>query len=187
MKNLEKIFDNEILIQSTTIEDKNLFYDLCANSDATPFWYGDFYENKIPSKKVFFDVWKDYYFDGSKPFLGRAYLVNLISDSSPVIGNINYHNVNNSKVEIDMLISDKNYWNKGIGSKMTKLFANYLFNKFEIDEIWGSVINKNPRSLCVMEKIGFKKMIPDNDIINTPQWEDVDLSKWTFVSLKREN
>jgi len=54
-----------------------------------------------------------------------------------------------------ILIGDKSYWGKGIGTEATKLMVNYGFNKLGLNEIELGVLSENKAAIKVYEKVGF--------------------------------
>ncbi|MEO6695303.1 MAG: GNAT family protein [Ignavibacteria bacterium] len=75
------------------------------------------------------------------------------------IGNISLQNINwiNRSAEIAILIGNKNYWNKGIGSEVYKLVINYGFNTLNLNRISSGQIVSNEAMIKVCEKNGMKK------------------------------
>ena len=58
--------------------------------------------------------------------------------------------------EFGILIGNRNYWGKGIGTKVTKLTVDYAFNKLGLTEITLGTMVKNKRAKRTFEKAGFK-------------------------------
>ena len=167
-----------------TIE-KNLFYNWATKSDATPFWYGDLYGDTIPSKEKFFNNWKAHYFHDSNPELGRCFVI-LRTDT--LIGQINYNKIDqeNSCVEIDILIADSRYWNRGYGSDAIRTFVRYLFEQFKLLLIWIACIKTNPRAIKTYQKAGFviADQIPSH--ITIPSKGTTKKEDW-IVLIKRKD
>jgi len=74
------------------------------------------------------------------------------------IGNIKLEPVDlkNKKATLGLLIGNKNYWGKGIGTEATKLLINYAFDYLNINEINLGVIIENKAAIKVYKKTGFK-------------------------------
>lgn len=74
------------------------------------------------------------------------------------IGNIKLEPINfkERKATIGILIGDKNYWGKGIGTEAIKLFVNYAFQKLNLKEIKLGVILENKPAVALYKKVGFK-------------------------------
>lgn len=86
-------------------------------------------------------------------FLGIFYKKN-----NKHIGNIKLEpiDVRNHRATLGILIGDKNYWGKGIGTEAIKLLIDYAFNKLNLKEINLGVISDNKRAIRVFKKIGFQ-------------------------------
>ena len=53
---------------------------------------------------------------------------------------------------IDMAIGDKAYWNRGIGTALVRMLADYAFNGEYVDVLYGMTFDFNERSRRVFEK-----------------------------------
>ena len=143
-----------IVLQSANPEHKELLFLWSTQSDATPFWYGDLYNEPIPTRKGFDDEFPDYYFDGSQQLKGRSFMVYI--DNHPV-GQINYNEIDLKKkcTEFDIIIASNSNQNRGVGTETVKLFTNWLFQKFDLEKIFVHVLEANPRAIHVYEKAGY--------------------------------
>lgn len=81
----------------------------------------------------------------------------IIYDNSP-IGEMNYRNMGNKTADIGIKICVSDYQEKGLGTKILKMFINSLFNDFGYEEINLDTSLDNKRAQHVYEKIGFKKV-----------------------------
>lgn len=145
----------KVQLKTTTVEDIPLFYKFATNSQATPFWYGDLYGDKVPTYDEFIADWKSYYFDGSAPELGRSFLI--ILDSNP-IGQINYNDINQAdhSVELDIIIAAADHTGKGLGSDALRTLTHYLFQNMNVEVCYVNAIASNVRAIRAYEKAGFK-------------------------------
>lgn len=57
---------------------------------------------------------------------------------------------------IDMMVGEKAYWNKGIGTMLVNMLVDYAFNGEFADILHGVVFDYNTRSRRVFEKNGFQ-------------------------------
>lgn len=137
-----------------TVEEIPLFFDWATQSDATPYWYGELQGDQVPSFKEFCKDWKKFYFNGSAPEKGRCFVI-LIDDTA--IGQINYNEIDrkNNSVELDILIAEDKYKNKGYGTDALQTLSKYLFLAMDIQKCWIDVVDKNPRAIRAYQKAGF--------------------------------
>ncbi|MFN4200405.1 MAG: GNAT family N-acetyltransferase [Fervidobacterium gondwanense] len=57
--------------------------------------------------------------------------------------------------EYGIAIYDPEYWNRGIGTEVTKLILKYAFEYLNLNRVWLKVFENNPRAITVYEKCGF--------------------------------
>ncbi len=78
-------------------------------------------------------------------------------ESNEHIGNIKLEPISFNKKEatIGILIGEKNYWGKGIGTEAIKLSTNYAFDKLGLKKISLGVIPENKAAIRAYEKCGF--------------------------------
>lgn len=55
-----------------------------------------------------------------------------------------------------ILIGDKHYWNKGLGTEATKLILDYGFKKLQVHRIQLAVYSYNKRAIAIYKKLGFR-------------------------------
>ena len=74
------------------------------------------------------------------------------------IGNMKLEPIDwNKKTAVfGLLIGNKNYWGKGVGTEATKLLIDHAFTKMGLEKITLGVMADNKAAIRVYEKIGFK-------------------------------
>lgn len=75
------------------------------------------------------------------------------------IGNIKLEPIDftDKKATLGILIGDKNFWGKGIGTETVNLIADYAFNDLKLGEVNLGVISENKPAIRLYEKCGFKE------------------------------
>jgi len=63
---------------------------------------------------------------------------------------------NKKVIFLGMLIGDKKYWGKGIGTDATKLLVNWAFDNLKLEEIKLGVLSENTAAIKVYTKAGFQ-------------------------------
>lgn len=71
------------------------------------------------------------------------------------IGNVKYE-CYNGKPTIGIIIGEKNYWNKGIGTRVIKIFTKKVLKKFDLDKIELVIHKENRSAIKVYLKCGYK-------------------------------
>jgi len=137
------------------LEEVTLIHVWANNPDVLPFWYGE--------KKTLEEIkrdWKSHYFSDNNPYSGRCFAI--LKGKNPVgkpIGMINHNRIDrdNRSVDIDMIIGQAKDWGQGYGSDALKIFAGYLFERFDLNRIWLGSYIYNKRAIRAYEKAGFKR------------------------------
>lgn len=57
--------------------------------------------------------------------------------------------------ELALLIGEKEYWGKGLGSEASELMIQYAFEELHLHKVWLSVYEYNTRALSLYKKLGF--------------------------------
>jgi RimJ/RimL family protein N-acetyltransferase len=75
------------------------------------------------------------------------------------IGNIKIDNFDwiSKTCELGILIGNKDFWGKGIGTEACKLVIDYAFNTLNIRKILLAVYSTNVSAIKVYERLGFEK------------------------------
>lgn len=73
------------------------------------------------------------------------------------VGNIGIHKMNwkDRTAEIGIVIGDKDYWDRGLGSEAISLIIKYSFNVLNLRKLSLSVLGNNPRAINCYKKCGF--------------------------------
>ena len=59
--------------------------------------------------------------------------------------------------EVRILIGDKRYWGKGMGTEAISLLSQFAFEKLNLHKIYAYVLASNPRASEAFEKVGFTR------------------------------
>ena len=64
---------------------------------------------------------------------------------------------NHKNAEFGIIVADKNYWGKGIGTEATNLVINFGFKVLGLNSIYLTVFSKNKAGQKTYKRAGFKK------------------------------
>ena len=153
MKNLKnkkvKIKGRKIYLKTLKIE--NATKEYCA-------WLNSMEVNKyLETRKTTIARLKRYIQEKSENpnclFLGVFFKAN-----QKHIGNIKLEPIDfkDSKAIIGVLIGEKDYWGRGIGTEATTMLVDYGFKSLNLKEVNLGVISENKAAIRVYEKAGFK-------------------------------
>ena len=135
--------------------EKDEFYKLATKSYGSNFWY-DKNKKKTCTKEKFFQSWHEGFFDSKSPDKGQCFWITV---DKKKIGTIIYNKIDleNKKVEFDIIIGKKGDLGRGYGSDSLKTLIRYVFDNFNVNKIWIEARVNNPRAIRAYELVGFKK------------------------------
>jgi len=100
----------------------------------------------------------------------REWLQNLRNSQSDIVlgitvredgrhvGNVGLHSISptNQHAEYGIMIGERDYWGKGLGTAAGRLMLDYGFNQLNLHRIHLRVFSFNPRGISSYEKLGFQ-------------------------------
>jgi RimJ/RimL family protein N-acetyltransferase len=180
MNNERKIIQGEkISLRPMKPKEVELIYRWANNPDVMPYWYGrrrTWYGRRRTLKQIK-DDWKPHYFSDKDPHSGRCFAIEVNDEP---IGMVNYNKIDreNKSVDMDIMIGQKEQWDKGYGTDALKTFCGFLFIKFKLNRIWLGAYIYNVRAIRAYEKAGFKKegILREEALINGKFVDSVLLS-----------
>ncbi|MFT5849244.1 MAG: RimJ/RimL family protein N-acetyltransferase [Patiriisocius sp.] len=92
-----------------------------------------------------------------------------------LIGNTGFHRIDqlNQTASFGIIIGEKAYWSKGIGTKVLELMLTYAFTKRNLRNVRLSVLGNNPRGKRCYEKCGFTEVGSyPNHLFKAGAWHD---------------
>jgi len=110
------------------------------------------------------EVLKGYFFDMLSSKKDHYYMIQ--EESGKIIGNISLTHKDKNVFEIHIVIGEKEYWGRGLGTASIKEALNVAFNKLGYNKAYLEVRPDNKRAInayadCGFIKAGLKKY-PDN-------------------------
>ena len=142
---------DKVILRPMKPRDVGLIHKWANNPDVMPFWYG-----RKKSLKEIKDDWKPQYFSSSNPNSGRCFAIEV---DNKTIGMVNYNKIDrdNRNVTIDIVIGEKDNWNRGYGTDVLRTFLKYLFEEFKLHRVWLGTYMFNKRAIRVYENVGFRR------------------------------
>lgn len=92
------------------------------------------------------------------------------------IGNCTIQNINwtNRHAEYAVIIGEKKFWRKGIGTEVAKLLIEHAFNRLNLNKVWLGVNTQNKGAVRSFEKAGFvREGILRQEIYRNGRYYDV--------------
>lgn len=98
----------------------------------------------------------------------------LDKETGEFIGHISFNEINGTKAELGIMISEK-YQNKHLGTEAIKTFLAYGFDELKLKEIYLVVFSNNDKAIHCYTNLGFKKYktVTDVAIINGEHVDDI--------------
>jgi RimJ/RimL family protein N-acetyltransferase len=74
------------------------------------------------------------------------------------IGNIKLYDINevNKTCGLGLLIGDKNFWGKGVGTDACNAVVDFAFDKLHMRKIWLTAFCSNKGAIALYSKVGFE-------------------------------
>ena len=153
---MERILGKKVILRPATLADRRPIFEWLTNSDLTKLMMGPpmYPDSPIPTWEEFINDYKEYFFDGSKPLLGRCFVIEVNFES---IGQINHDKISkiDNSTELDIWLKNSKYINKGYGSDAINTLCNYLNQNFECNKFVISPSCRNVAAIRAYEKAGF--------------------------------
>ncbi len=152
----EKITGKTVVLRPATLDDRQPIFDWLTNSDLTKFMMGPpvYPDSPIPTWQEFLNDYKEYFFDSSRPQMGRCFVIEV--NSEPV-GQINHDKISiaDHSTELDIWLKSSKYINKGYGTDAIVALCNFLIDKFECKKFIIAPSRRNVAAIRTYEKAGF--------------------------------
>jgi diamine N-acetyltransferase len=147
-----------ISLRPATVHDREAIFNWRTSSDLTRFMLGapNFPDNPIPSWEEFTKDYQDYFFDGSKPFLGRCFIIE--ANDLPV-GQVNHdkiHPDDHNSTELDIWLSESKHTSKGYGTDALVTLCNHLHTSYDCTKFIIAPSKRNIWALKSYLKAGFQ-------------------------------
>ncbi|MBN1415743.1 MAG: GNAT family N-acetyltransferase [Bacteroidales bacterium] len=160
----ERIIGKKVTLRPATLADRRPIFDWLTNSDLTKFMMGPpiYPDSPVPTWEEFVNDYKEYFFDSTKPHLGRCFVIEVNDEP---IGQINHDKISSAdgSTELDIWLKSSKYINKGYGTDAIITLNNYLADKYRCKKFIISPSKRNHAAIRAYEKAGFIKTdeVPD--------------------------
>jgi diamine N-acetyltransferase len=136
--------------------DRRAVHEWMAQSDVTPSMMGPpvYGEAPIPTWEEFCADYVPLYFDGSRPEVGRSYVIELAGQP---VGHVSYSDVDISQgiVEMDIWLGSEATCGRGLGTDALVALSNHLRDTLGLKEFIIRPSRRNQRAVRAYAKAGF--------------------------------
>lgn len=154
-----------VTLRPATADDRRAIYEWLACSDVTSSMMGPplFPDMPIPTWEQFRD--DDYellFFDGSRPDLGRSYIIEVDAEA---IGHISYGegDLTPGFAELDIWMRAETVCGRGYGADAVATLARHLYETLGLREFILRPSRRNVRAIAAYERAGFVRMALSNE------------------------
>ena len=148
--------------------------------DPEGVWQATSYED-------FCDDYRMFYFDGSTPMDGRAFVIEKHGED---IGIIAYNTIDEEarRVEIDIWLRGEMFCGRGYGRAAIDQLTMRLAKEFGVNEVWAQPSQRNSRSVRAFQSAGFERQGDASEAIfaeyGTPDYPDSVLLVCTLAAVQ---
>lgn len=129
-----------------------------AHGDLAPRSFGAplYLDRSAPSAEAFAERYLPHYFDGTRPFDGRLFVIRA---GDLDVGCIAHHQVNLSRdvVELDLWLAEQRFCGRGIGSEAITLLCEWLQDNLGVNRFMLRPSRRNVRALRALRRAGFRE------------------------------
>lgn len=155
---MQLLHGHRTTLRPATPDDRRPIFEWLALSDVTHLMLGapTFPETPAPSWEEFLADYRDHYFDGSQPRLGRCFVI--LADGEPV-GQITYNEIDPAgpSTEVDIWLSAAEHMSKGYGGDALRTLCDYLHRTFGCREVYIAPSQRNAPAVRAYRKAGFEE------------------------------
>jgi diamine N-acetyltransferase len=143
-------------LRPARVADRRRIYDWLARSDLTPVLLGGgtVDEKPVLSWAEFCRDYRRHYFDGSRPQLGRCFVIRADGDD---VGQVNYNDIDRRgrTVELDIWLRSEAHCGHGYGTDALETLARHLRRTFGVRRFLVNPSAANARAIRAYHKAGF--------------------------------
>jgi diamine N-acetyltransferase len=187
-----------VLLQPATMADRRAVWEWIAHSDLTASMTGplEFTEAPVPSWEGFCADYLPHFFGGSRPKVGRNFIIEPIVASPSQfrgVGHISYSRMDElpAGAELDIWMRDSTCCGHGWGSNALRILSRHLHEAFGGRELILRPSARNIRAVRAYEKAEFKRLPLSNDeqaaIYGPGEYRDTTVMRRHLDAIHREH
>jgi diamine N-acetyltransferase len=148
--------------------DRARLYEWLIGSDLTVNVMGGlmYPDHPIPTPEQFAAEYPDYFYDGSRPYAGRMFIVSARGED---IGCISHGAIDllNDVVELDIWLAERRVAGHGFGSEALIVLCDWLQASYGVNRFLVRPSRRNVKALRAMRRAGFRETdLPSAEVIS---------------------
>lgn len=159
-----------VTIRRARLADRPRVHEWLVQSDLSDNVFGPLFpERAVPTLEQFASDYVNSYFDGTRPYSGRMFIIALGADE---VGCMSHGPIDllNDVVELDIWLSERKLAGRGIGSEALVLLADWLQANYGVNRFLVRPSRRNVRALRAMRRAGFRETdLPAAEVIEKLQ------------------
>jgi RimJ/RimL family protein N-acetyltransferase len=159
-----------VTIRRARLADRSRVHEWLVQSDLSDNVFGPLFpERAVPTLEQFASDYVNSYFDGTRPYSGRMFIIALGADE---VGCMSHGPIDllNDVVELDIWLSERKLAGRGIGSEALVLLADWLQSNYGVNRFLVRPSRRNVRALRAMRRAGFRETdLPAAEVIEKLQ------------------
>ena len=143
-----------VSLRRARLQDRPRVYEWLVQSDLTPNVFGPLFpEREVPTLEQFGTRYVNSYFDGTRPYAGRLFIIAAGSDE---IGCVSHGPIDllNDVVELDIWLAEKKLTGRGMGSEALVLLADWLQANYGVNRFLVRPSRRIARSARTLRRAG---------------------------------
>lgn len=160
------ISGSKVVLQRASATDRARVYEWLIGSDLTATMMGGtmYPDYPLPSFDDFGVRYPDSYFDGSRPYAGRMFLLGVEGKD---VGCISHGPIDlrNDVVELDIWLVERRVAGRGYGSEALIMLCDWLQSSYGVNRFLVRPSRRNVKALRAMRRAGFRETdLPARDV-----------------------
>ncbi len=165
---MSAITGSKVTLKRAGGTDRARLYEWLIGSDLTANLMGGpmYPDHPIPAPEQFAATYPDHYYDGSRPYAGRMFLISAHGED---IGCVSHGAIDllNDVVELDIWLAERRVAGHGYGSEALIVLCDWLQANYGVNRFLVRPSRRNVKALRAMRRAGFRETdLPAQEVVS---------------------
>ena len=148
---------SRVSIRRAQLQDRPRAHEWLVRSDLTPQVYGPLFpERAAPTPDQFAARYVNSYFDGTRPYAGRMFVIDVGDVDAGCIAH-GPIDLLNDVVELDIWLAGSQHGGRGVASQALAVLAEWLQATYGVNRFLARPSRRNVRALRALRRAGFRE------------------------------